>query len=290
MPMTREQILADPDFKDLADAEKAKVLVRYPAKSPAPTPAPSPGGGGGEDDWLTSLFNAGGDAVQGVATGAGKQAGRMVVGAGQMVNKALLPGVSDAIQPGALDQAAVSMAPQGVAEKLGAGALHVGSVAGGAAATGGSSLLAQIGAGAAGSGLMEGANSGGDLKSMLMAAATGGAGRALTGARAMGQGVKALGEGGKDAAKARLPELMDEIALAQQKGAVPGHGMVPKVLAQERDSLLKMLAGGADEAATAITEKTGGASIPPWVLKALLAGGGAGVWGVGKRLLKGAME
>lgn len=253
MPMTREQILADPDFQGLPDAEKQKVLVRFPEKKGAPPP-PSAAGGGGEDDWLTSLFNTAGDAVQGVATGAGKQAGRMVVGAGQMVNKALLPGVSDAIQPGALDQAAVSMAPQGVAEKLGAGAMHMGSVAGGAAATGGSSLLAQIGAGAAGSGLMEGANSGGDLKSMLMAAATGGAGRALTGARAMGQGVKALGEGGKDAAKARLPELMDEIALAQQKGAVPGHGMVPKVLAQERDELLRMLTEEAAPAAKSAVE------------------------------------
>src|SRR5258708_27922 len=105
MPMTREQILADPDFQGLPDVEKAKVLVRYPEKRGATAPPPA-AGGGGEEDWLTSLFNAGGDAVQGVATGAGKRGARMVVGAGQMVNKALLPGISDAIQPGALDQAA----------------------------------------------------------------------------------------------------------------------------------------------------------------------------------------
>lgn len=256
---TPAQVQADPKFLKLSPKAQKIVLAKLGGNGGGGAPPPDTPTGG-NDDFLTSLFNAGGDAVQGVATGAGKEALRGAAGAGMMVNKALAPvtpggvGVADAIQPGGLEDFRASMEPQGVAEKLGGLGMHGAEVGLGAMATGGSSLLASILAGGAGAGAMEGAASGGDVKSMLMAAATGGAGRALTGAKALKAGVGALGEGGKDAAKARLPELMDEIALAQQKGAVPGHGMIPKVLAQERDSLLRMLTEEAAPAAKSAVE------------------------------------
>lgn len=265
----------------------ADPTLSAPTKAVAATPE---GQGQGQDDLLTSLFNAGGDAVGSLATGVGKGIARMGVGAGQMINKAVLPGVSEMIMPGALDQAEAVVQPQGVMEKLGYLGSHAAGVGAGAMVTGGSSLLGQIGAGAAGAGVMEGAASGGDLKSMLMAAATGGAGRAIPALSAMKKGVGALGEGGKDAAKARLPELMDEISAAQQKGAVPGHGMIPKVLAEERDSLLRMLAEDAVPAAKNAVEQAPSniaGAIPPWVIKALLGAAGTGLAG---KMIKGAMK
>lgn len=249
---TLEELKAKPGWGKLSPEAQALAAQKYGTGNQDKTKDTVE-----QKDALGKTLSAVGSGAASLATGAAKGAGSTAYGVGKFFNEHSFIGGQTGVYPPKPDE----LTPQGGLENVGFTGEQIAELVAGGGAKGGLTLAGKLASAGLGTAAVRGAQTGGDVKESAVAGVLG-AGGALPGRlAAMRGGAKALQAGGVDAARSRLPELLDAIDLAKLKGAIPGHGFAPKSLLEELSAVRQTIATGeqaaAEEAAQAAAQKAG---------------------------------